>query len=77
MLISTPRSADYYILMLKIWLEHQHQDDKIVGWRFSLEDPVTGARKSFVQVEDFLAYLQVQLQTIMNQEGNAAAGELS
>ncbi len=44
----------YIVYVLRLW---SGSDDE-AGWRFSLEDPRTGARRGFGDVEELAAFLQ-------------------
>ena len=62
------KSPSYHIFMLKCWPEHQQSNGFITSWRFSLEDPTTGQRKGFVQLDDLLLSIRKQLQNLMANE---------
>lgn len=44
----------YTIYLLRLWLN----DERETGWRFSLEDPRTGARRGFASLEELTTFLQ-------------------
>jgi hypothetical protein len=63
--VAVPESAPppgYRAYLLRCWRE-------ATGWRFSLEDPHTGARRGFAGPEALLAFLEVAL------DGGKAGGE--
>ncbi|MCL4489180.1 MAG: hypothetical protein M1570_13770 [Chloroflexi bacterium] len=45
----------YWAFMLRLW---QVRSGSAVAWRASLEDPHTGERKGFADLESLLAFLQ-------------------
>jgi hypothetical protein len=61
----TSKSASYYIYLLKLWPERSHDNGETLSWRYSIEDPITGLRKGFAELEDFLAYVQAQIVEII------------
>lgn len=63
------KAPNYHIFMLKCWPEHQQGNGFTTFWRFSLEDPTTGQRKGFAQLDDLLVSIRQQLQDIMAGEG--------
>jgi hypothetical protein len=48
----------YRAYMLRLW---QVRSDGGIAWRASLEDPHTGKRKGFVDLESLLAFLKEPL----------------
>jgi len=62
----TSKSASYYIYLLKLWPERSHDNGETLSWRYSIEDPITGLRKGFAELEDFLAYVQVLMVEIIS-----------
>lgn len=61
----TSKSASYYIYLLKLWPEHSQDNGETLSWRYSVEDPITGLRKGFAHLEDFLAYVRAQIVEII------------
>jgi hypothetical protein len=55
--------TSYRSYLLRIWVEVV---DGVEKRRFSLEDPFTGDRKGFANMEDLFTYLEKQIQ--QNQE---------
>ncbi len=55
---SPPRYCAY---LLRCWTEHSSRPDHGVVWRFSLENPHTGARHGFASFEALTAFLALQL----------------
>ncbi len=58
------RTASYYIFLIKLWPERSHDNGESISWRFSIEDPVSGVRKGFINQESLLTHLREQLDTI-------------
>ncbi|MCA9971623.1 MAG: hypothetical protein KC425_15470 [Anaerolineales bacterium] len=44
----------YVIYLLRLWMD----GEDAATWRFSLEDPRTGARRGFASLDDLMAFLQ-------------------
>ncbi|MCL4868289.1 MAG: hypothetical protein KJ063_04925 [Anaerolineae bacterium] len=59
------RTASYTIFLLKLWPEHSQENGDLVSWRFSVEDPVTGERKGFVALDQFMAYVHERITELM------------
>ena len=51
---STTESSRYQAYLLRLWLTG---DDDTAVWRASLEDPRTGERRGFADVDSLLAFL--------------------
>ena len=51
----------YQSYLLRIWRDEPHEAENS-PWRFSLEDPRTGARRGFRDLELLIDFLVVQLQ---------------
>ncbi len=52
--------SEYQAYLLRIWRDHKRPDDTS-PWRFSLEDPHTGARRGFQNLEMLTAFLRTQI----------------
>lgn len=56
---SLPRYQTY---LLRCWQERSQQEEEVVVvWRFSLENPHTGRRRGFASLEALLASLRTEL----------------
>ena len=53
-----PRYRSY---LLSFWEERGQDPDTPVVWRFSLEDPHTGRRRGFANMEKVMAFLRTEL----------------
>ncbi len=53
-------SSGYCAYLLRCWQESSHVADS-QSWRFSLEDPHTGARHGFASFDALMAFLHKQL----------------
>jgi hypothetical protein len=62
---TTSKSSSYHIFMLKCWPEHQQNNGITTHWRFSIEDPTSGQRQGFGQLDDLLISVRDLLQNIM------------
>jgi hypothetical protein len=51
----------YYAYLLRCWQEPGSQASGLATWRFSLEDPHTGVRQGFANLEVLITFLQAQL----------------
>ena len=51
---STTEASRYQAYLLRLWLTG---DDDTAAWRASLEDPRTGERRGFADVNSLLAFL--------------------
>lgn len=59
--MSTSASSSHYCAyLLRCWHATSQTDD-MHGWRFSLEDPHTGARHNFASFDALLAFLRETL----------------
>ena len=47
-------TIEYYSYLLRFW---QITEEGRPGWRFSLEDPVSGERMGFADLGDLISYL--------------------
>ena len=54
-----PRYRSY---LLSFWEERSRDPDTTVVWRFSLEDPRTGQRRGFANLEELAAFLRSELE---------------
>lgn len=55
---SSPRYCAY---MLRCWHEGGQSTDDTEGWRFTIEDPHTGARRGFASFASLVAFLHKRL----------------
>jgi hypothetical protein len=55
----TPNS-EYQAYLLRIWRDH-NPSKADSPWRFSLEDPHTGARRGFQSLELLMIFLRAQI----------------
>jgi hypothetical protein len=53
-----PDPAPYHAYLLRCWLERGPGPDAPGAWRFSLEDPHTGARRGFAGLSALVAFLE-------------------
>ncbi|MFN8457939.1 MAG: hypothetical protein U0401_25360 [Anaerolineae bacterium] len=53
-----PRYLGY---LLRCWQERGQHVNSWAVWRFSLEDPHTGRRRGFANLEALIAFLQAEL----------------
>ncbi len=60
-------NSEYQAYLLRIWRDHNHPADDL-PWRFSLEDPHTGARRGFQNLEMLTAFLRTQLDAPLSQD---------
>ncbi len=51
------RSEQYLSYLLRLW---QSGKDDATIWRASLENPITGERKGFANLQDLFAFLEAQ-----------------
>lgn len=47
----------YTIYLLRFWVNSERE----AAWRFSLEDPRTGARRGFATLEEMVFFLQQEI----------------
>jgi len=50
------KSTPYFAYLLRFWREPGS------GWRFSLQDPHSGARRGFATLEELVAFLERQME---------------
>lgn len=60
----------YIVYVLRFWSEN---DDR-GGWRFSLEDPRTGARRGFAGLEELTSFLLQETAEQTKQSGISVQG---
>lgn len=56
------QSVVYTTFILRFWPEAQSRGDPAYTWRFSLEDPGSGVRRGFHDLESLACFLESQLQ---------------
>ncbi|MBP6469586.1 MAG: hypothetical protein KBE23_14020 [Chloroflexi bacterium] len=47
----------YTIYLMRLWLDSEGE----TAWRFSLEDPHTGARRGFATLDELIIFLQQEI----------------
>ena len=52
----------YHAYLLRCWQEQDVHTDGPLAWRFSIEEPHSGARRSLTNWEALLAFLLAELQ---------------
>ncbi len=52
------RPPPYCAFLLRCWQERSTSNPELVAWRFSLEDPHTGARRGFASLAAVVAAVQ-------------------
>lgn len=52
--MSPPTPSSYTIYLLRLWIESEAD----AVWRFSLEEPRTGARRGFATLDELVHFLQ-------------------
>jgi hypothetical protein len=57
------RPARYHAYLLRCWQERSHDPQRPTVWRFSLEDPHTGARSGYATLNAVIAAVQHALST--------------
>ncbi|HEY4722065.1 MAG TPA: hypothetical protein VII92_09480 [Anaerolineae bacterium] len=55
----------YQAYLLRLWEEYPHSD-WAAEWRFSLEDPHTGERRGFADLDRLIAFLRKNTQQDLN-----------
>lgn len=58
MLEKPPRYRSY---LLTFWEERSQSPEVAAVWRFRLEDPRTGRRRGFANLEEVVAFIQTEL----------------
>ena len=56
---SVPRYKSYLLRCSEVRSQHP---DRLSTWRFSLQDPETGEKHSFADLEGLVAFLQIDLE---------------
>lgn len=51
----------YRIYMLRFWESHPQWLGGTTVWRFSLEDPTSGVRRGFSDLEGLVTFLQAEM----------------
>lgn len=51
----------YHVYMLRFWESHPQWLGGPTSWRFSLEDPASGVRRGFSDLEGLIAFLQAEM----------------
>ncbi len=54
-------SPDLRAYMLRFWKVHSNDPQRPATWRFSLEDPHTGEKFGFADLEMLVAFLQAEI----------------
>ncbi len=60
-------NSQYQAYLLRIWRDDQRSKDDS-PWRFSLEDPHTGARRGFQDLELLMTFLRAQIDAPLSQD---------
>jgi len=55
-------SSRYQVYLLRLWQERPASPGRAAVWRFSLEDPRTGRRHGFANLEGLMAFLRERLE---------------
>ncbi len=55
------RAPDYKSFWLRCWQGGRRQVESQENWRFSLEDPVTGQKRGFTDLQALVSYLESEL----------------
>ena len=55
------RPPAYKSYLLRYWQERQSPPHTACSWRFSLDDPLTGEREGFANLEAMFRHLEQQL----------------
>ncbi|MCA1552955.1 MAG: hypothetical protein LC737_01110 [Chloroflexi bacterium] len=63
----------YKAFTLRIWEERTQGGESASQWRFSLEDPQTGKRQGFVDLNALMNYLRAQISVSARAQANEAA----
>jgi hypothetical protein len=53
-----PRPPTYRAYLLRFWREQREHPDLSSTWRFSLEDPQSGKRRGFANLEALTTFLR-------------------
>ena len=75
-MIDPKRPLHYRSYLLRFWEERPPPDRPSSGappirrWRFSLEDPHSGARLGFADIDHLIAFLKNQLQNTTEETAN-------
>ncbi len=67
-----PETLHLRAYMLRFWEIRSRDPNHPPAWRFSLEDPHTGDRLGFADLEALVAFLQTELADIGRQTGSAS-----
>ena len=67
--------ARYRIFLLTVWRDHSEAKSGVHGLRFRLEDPRTGERQGFGDLELLSAYLQMRMSGQEFEEMNEGTGK--
>jgi hypothetical protein len=63
----------YHAYMLRMWEMRSERPTQPSIWRFSLEDPETGQKRAFADLQSLTGFLQAEL----GSEGNGPADDLA
>ncbi|MBI5034639.1 MAG: hypothetical protein HZB51_29305 [Chloroflexi bacterium] len=63
-----PKPFPYQSYLLRFWQESNAPTNSARVWRFSLEDPRTGERMGFANLEHLLAFLREQMNNSPSKE---------
>ncbi len=55
---SSNKPPRYHAYLLRFWQERSQPLTRLAAWRFSLEDPHTGERRGFADLEKLVAFLK-------------------
>jgi hypothetical protein len=66
-------ASRYRAWVLRSWTGQCPGDSAELSWRYSLEDPHTGARRGFASLSDLMAYLRAEPE--MGGAGSRAADQ--
>lgn len=60
--ILSDKPPNYRAWLLRCWEEPGHREGEAAVWRFSLEDPYTGQRMAFANLNLLMEFLRTGLQ---------------
>ena len=67
------RSPIYRSFVLTLWQEHGRGSSEPAVWRFRLDDPRTGQRRGFADLEALVAALKEEMEDDRTEEAGAPA----
>lgn len=64
------KQPSYKSFWLRCWQSDNRAVSTAAGWRFSLENPESGRKQGFTDLEELFAFLQAEINLVENEHGD-------